>query len=213
MMIYHPSNIPIVIDISLTKSPNYLLSLSKELKSLKEIRRTTIHQKLFPLLFYTQIASLVISTVSKNLFNVSITQAKSFAFIQPEGETVPKGLCRGTKSESIEEISNSRRQPIAKTGPPLVSTAIGSCPRKMSRSVNNSLGSNRRSRRNSNGYCLMAGEGKFAETLSPSLCRFHGLNYRVFEDKTLSNLTVGTWQIIKDGKYIYDCCTSSSINI
>lgn len=170
MTIYHPSNIPIVIDISLTKSPNYLLSLSKELKSLKEIRRTTIHQKLFPLLFYTQIASLVISTVSKNLFNVSITQAKSFAFIQPEGETVPKGLCRGTKSESIEEISNSRRQPIAKTGPPLVSTAVGSCPRKMSRSVNNSLGSNRRRRIQSQKFKRVlsyGGEGQVCRNFVP----------------------------------------------
>lgn len=59
------------------------------------------------------------------------------------------------------------------------------------------------SRRNSNGYCLMAGGGQVCRNFVPPR-RFHGLNYRVFEDKTLSNLTIGTWMedifIISSGR-------------
>lgn len=55
------------------------------------------------------------------------------------------------------------------------------------------------------------GGGQVCRTLSlPFPPRFYGLNYRIFEDKTVSNLALGaqTWQII-DGKYIYNYNTNT----
>lgn len=174
---------------------------------------TTIHQKLFPLLFYIQIASSMISTVSKNLFNVSITRkAKSFAFIfiQPGGETVrPLSKRLMPRHENRIHRRNFEFSEAAdrKNWSPIRINRRRKLPKKdvtfgkqFSRFESGEGGS---SRRNSNGYCLMAGGGQVCRNFVPPR-RFHGLNYRVFEDKTLSNLTIGTWQIIKDGRYIYN---------